>query len=138
MIKYNLECECGKTFVSWFSSSNEYNILNKKNFISCIHCNSTSIKKSLMAPNLNGKSNKIQKQIKFEKIVKKELVELRKYIEKNCRNVGENFPKEARSIYYDKKTSKGIYGKATPEETIELLEEGIDVATIPWLNRTEN
>ena len=95
MIKYNLECECGETFVSWFSSSNEYNILKKKNFISCIHCNSTSIKKSLMAPNLNGKSNKIQKQIKFEKIVKKELIELRKYIEKNCRNVGENFPKEA-------------------------------------------
>ena len=42
------------------------------------------------------------------------------------------FPREARSIHYDKKTSKGIYGKATPEETAELLEEGIDVATIPW------
>ena len=34
---------------------------------------------------------------------------------------------EARNIHYDKKKSKGIYGKATPEETAELLEEGIDV-----------
>ena len=39
---------------------------------------------------------------------------------------------------FDKKTSKGIYGKATPEETAELLEEGIDVATIPWPNKSEN
>ena len=31
-----------------------------------------------------------------------------------------------------KKKSKGIYGKATPEQTAELIEEGIDVATIPW------
>ena len=62
----------------------------------------------------------------------------RKYIEKNCKNVGDNFPREARSIHYDKKTSKGIYGKATPEETAELLEEGIDVATIPWPNKSEN
>ena len=32
----------------------------------------------------------------------------------------------------DKKISKGIYGKATPEETAELLEEGIDVNQKGW------
>ena len=41
-------------------------------------------------------------------------------------------------IYYDKKNSKGIYGKATPEETSELLEEGIEVSTIPWVDKSEN
>ena len=49
-----------------------------------------------------------------------------------------NFTQEARSIHYDKKTSQGIYGKATPEETSELLEEGIEVGTIPWINKSEN
>ena len=39
---------------------------------------------------------------------------------------------------FSKKSSKGIYGKATPEETSELLEEGIEVATIPWINKSEN
>ena len=29
-------------------------------------------------------------------------------------------------------------GKATPEETSELLEEGIEVATIPWVDKSEN
>ena len=61
-----------------------------------------------------------------------------KYIEKNYKNVGENFTQEARSIHYDKKTSQGIYGKATPEETSELLEEGIEVASIPWDDKSEN
>ena len=31
-----------------------------------------------------------------------------------------------------------IYGKATPEETNELLEEGIEIETIPWVNKSEN
>tara|TARA_B100000686_G_scaffold298479_1_gene331534 strand:+ start:1232 stop:1507 length:276 start_codon:yes stop_codon:yes gene_type:complete len=91
-----------------------------------------------MSPNLTSKSNKDSKNYKIEKSIKKQLAEVRRYIEKNCKNVGDNFPQEARSIHYDKKTSKGIYGKATPEETAELLEEGIDVTTIPWTDKTEN
>ena len=138
MIKYNLICECGKTFESWFSSSTEYDLLKRKQFINCIYCNSNSVQKSVMSPNLNSKSNKKLKNIKLEKNIKKTLSNIRKYIEKNCKNVGDNFPQEARSMHYDKKTSKGIYGKATPEETAELLDEGIDVATIPWTDKTEN
>ena len=138
MIKYNLICRCGETFESWFSSSNEYDILRKKKLINCIYCNNTSIKKSVMAPNLFSKSNKIITITKLEKKIKKELLNFRRYIEKNCKNVGNNFSQEARKIHYDKKTSKGIYGKASTEETSELIEEGIDVATIPWVDKLEN
>ena len=138
MIKYNLICECGETFESWFSSSNEYDVLRKKKLINCIYCNNTSIKKSVMAPNLFSKSNKIITITKLEKKIKKELLNFRRYIEKNCKNVGNNFSQEARKIHYDKKTSKGIYGKASTEETNELIEEGIDVATIPWVDKLEN
>ena len=138
MIKYNLICECGKTFESWFSSSDEHDILRRKKLINCIYCDSTSVRKSVMSPNLFSKANKTSKNTNLEKKIKKQLLELRSYIEKNCKNVGDNFPREARSIYYDKKISKGIYGKATPEETAELLEEGIDIATIPWPNKSEN
>ena len=138
MIKYNLICRCGETFESWFSSSNEYDILRKKKLINCIYCNNTSIKKSVMAPNLFSKSNKIITITKLEKKIKKELLNFRRYIEKNCKNVGNNFSQEARRIHYDKKMSKGIYGKASAEETNELIEEGIDVATIPWIDKLEN
>ena len=136
MIKYNLECKCGKKFESWFSSSAEFDDLRKKKLINCIYCNSTKVKKSIMAPNLSSKSNKDAEKNNYK--LKKELIKIRKHIERNCKNVGDNFAQEARNIYYDKKTSAGIYGKASPEETSELKEEGIEVATIPWVDKSEN
>ena len=138
MIKYTLMCKCGESFESWFLNSAGFDSLCRKKLIKCIYCGSMSIKKSVMAPNLPSKSNKIFKKTKLEKNIKKQLLDVRRYIEKNCKNVGENFSREARSIHYDKKTSQGIYGKATPEETSELLEEGIEVATIPWVDSSEN
>ena len=143
MIQYNLKCECGKIFDNWFSSASEFDVLSKKNLLKCIYCNSSAISKSVMAPNLtnksnNNKSNKVSKKTKLEKDITTQLTHIRKYIEKNCENVGKNFSREARNIHYDKKSSKGIYGKATPEETSELIEEGIDVATIPWVDKFEN
>ena len=138
MIKYNLICKCGKTFESWFASSSEFDSLLKKKIIKCIYCESSSVKKTVMAPRLTRKSNQILKKNKLQKNIKKRLSDFKKYIEKNCENVGERFPQEARNIHYDKKTTQGIYGKATPEETSELLEEGIEVATIPWVNKSEN
>ena len=138
MIKYNLICKCGETFESWFSNSSEFDSLCRKKLVKCIYCDSSSVKKTVMSPNLKSKSNKISKKTKLEKNIKKQLLNIRKYIEKNCKDVGDNFTQEARSIHYDNKKSKGIYGKASPEETAELKEEGIDVTTIPWLDKSEN
>ena len=138
MIKYNLICECGKSFESWFSSSTEYDSLRRKKYLSCIYCNSNVVKKSIMAPNLYGKSNVSSKDTKSAKKLRNQLIEFRKYVEKNCKDVGNNFAQEARSIHYDNKTSKGIYGKATAEETSELLEEGIDVVSLPWVKKSNN
>ena len=138
MIKYNLKCNCGETFESWFASSKEFDSLSKRKLIKCIYCDSSNIKKSVMAPNLSSKSNKEFKKTKLEKNIKKQLLNFRKYIEKNCKNVGENFTREARNIHYDKKNSQGIYGKTTPEEASELIEEGIEVVTVPWVHKTEN
>ena len=138
MIKYNLTCKCGGTFESWFLSSSEFDSLCKKKLIKCMYCESSLIKKSVMSPNLSRKSNKIYKKTKLEKNIKRQLLNFRKYIETNCKNVGENFSREARSIHYGKKTSQGIYGKATSEETSELIEEGIEVLTIPWVEKLEN
>ena len=139
MIKYNLICKCGKTFESWFASSLEFDLLLKKKIIKCIYCLSSEVKKTVMSPRLTRKSNQVFKKTKFQKNIRKQLINFKKYIEKNCEDVGERFPQEARNIHYDKKTSKGIYGKATPKETSELIEEGIDVCTLPWPNdKSEN
>ena len=40
-----------------------------------------------------------------------------------------------REIYYDKKKKKTIYGITSPEERRELKEEGIDLLSIPWVDK---
>ena len=138
MIKYDLTCNCGKTSESWFSSSSEYERLVAKNLITCAFCNSTSIRKSIMAPNLSSKTKKAFKINKQEKNIRKKLLKFRRFVEKNCEYVGDRFSEEARRIHYDKKSAKSIYGKATSEETSELIDEGIEVSTIPWIDKSEN
>ncbi len=139
MIKYNLECSCGETFESWFQNSSEYEKLLKKNLINCYVCGSSkTVKKSIMAPSVStSKTSSTQKyseqKKEFLKNVKSKIRELNDYVAKNAEYVGDKFVSEVRSIHYDKKQKRNIYGNATLEETKELQEEGIDVATIPWV-----
>jgi hypothetical protein len=141
MIKYHLKCECGTEFDSWFSSSTEYDRLAKKQMLSCQCGKSNKVSKQLMAPQIKSKQNKNEKSLdqkNFYKTVNKKLRDLREYVEKNAEYVGDNFVSEARSIHYDKKNVRSIYGKATPEQTEELLDEGIEVSSVPWVDKADN
>jgi hypothetical protein len=138
MIKYNLKCQNDHEFESWFSNSKEYDKLNKKGLLECIFCSSKKINKSLMAPtilNLKEKDKKIETINDEFKNEKNKLLNLRKYIEKNFEYVGKDFSKKVREVYYDKKNKKTIYGTTTPKEREELSEEGIDLLSIPWVNK---
>ena len=138
MIKYNLKCHNDHEFESWFSNSKEYEKLNKKGFLECIYCSSKEISKSIMAPtilNSKKKDNQIEITNKDFKDKKNQLLNLRKYIEKNFDYVGKDFGKKVREVYYDKKNKKAIYGTTTPEEREELADEGIDLLSIPWVNK---
>ena len=66
---------------------------------------------------------------------KNKLFQIRKYIENNFEYVGKNFSKKVREIYYDKKSKRTIYGTTTPKEREELSEEGIDLLSIPWVEK---
>ncbi len=139
MIKYQLKCECGHEFESWFSSSKEFDRLSKKKLLSCVCGVSNKITKQLMAPQvINTKGKKENNSAEFYTNVQKKLTELRNYVEKNAEYVGDKFVSEVRSIHYDKKNVRSIYGNASPEQTKELSEEGIEVSAIPWVNKTNS
>ena len=109
MIKYNLKCKNDHEFESWFSNSEEFDKLNKKNLLECIYCSSKNITKSIMAPmisNLNTKEDKTNISSTELKNEKKNLLQLRKYIENNFDYVGKDFSKKVREVYYDKKIIK--------------------------------
>jgi len=140
MIKYLLKCNNKHEFESWFSESKEFEKLKKKKLIECIFCRSKNVSKSIMSPNIVCKEKIIEKKLnnkKFNKI-KKDLLKIRTFVEKNFEFVGDKFSKEVREIYYDNKENKNIYGTTTPEERLELEKEGIELASIPWVNKKEN
>ena len=138
MIKYNLICFNKHEFESWFSNSTEFDKLKKKGLLECIYCSSKKINKSIMAPrvsNIKNKQEQVDQIYKNLKNEKNQLIKLRNYIEKNFDYVGENFSKKVREVYYNKKSKKAIYGTTTVEERKELEEEGIDLLSIPWVNK---
>ena len=142
MIKYQLKCkDCQNIFDSWFSSSNEFDRLKNIKLLNCNKCNSIKVEKSLMSPQVINRSQKSvydQSKEKKIKLFKNKMKEYQKFIKKNFNYVGENFSYEARSIHYNKKNSKGIYGKASEEDIKNLKEEGIETLTIPWIEDKEN
>ena len=138
MIKYNLICDKEHEFESWFSNSHEFENLKKKKLLECIYCASKKIEKSIMSPMISNSINLDTSQSKFEKDLfkeKKKLQQIRKFIEKNYEFVGKNFSKKVREIYYDKNSKKTIYGTTTPKEREDLAEEGIDLISIPWIDK---
>ena len=135
MIKYLLKCNNKHEFESWFSESKEYENLKKKKLIECIFCKSKVVNKTIMSPNVVARNKILEKR--FDKI-KKDLIETKKFVEKNFEFVGDKFSREVREIYYDNKKNKNIYGTATSKERLELEEEGIELASIPWLDNKEN
>ena len=135
MIKYKLQCEKNHEFTSWFANSSEFERLKKKKMLECIYCNSKDIKKSIMSPrviNKNKENKHYQKEIKK---MKKDLTELRKFVENNFEYVGDKFARKVREVYYDENKKKNIYGISTEKERKDLMEEGIDLVSIPWIDR---
>jgi len=142
MIKYKLICKnCDIKFDSWFASSNEYEKLKIKKFLSCHNCNSKKIEKTLMAPKLINSSLQNSFDVKDDKLkkVRKKIKEYQKFIKENFNYVGDNFAYEARSIHYNqKKKTKGIYGTASKKEINDLKEEGVETELIPWVEDKSN
>ena len=132
MIVFNLICKtCSIEFEGWFESTKEFNNQKRKKIINCPSCNSASIMKSLVAPNLPAKNNS-KKNIEIKKAVSNNIKKYKKIVEKNFEYVGDKFTEEAKKMKYGEKKEKPIYGEATIVQTKELAEEEINVVPLPW------
>ncbi len=137
MIVFNLSCKlCESSFEGWFENSKEFLNQKKRGLVTCPSCNSSKIKKALMAPNLSKKSN--QKHKKIQKTVATKINNLKKYVEKNFDYVGNNFSEEAKKIKYGESDERAIYGEATLDQTKELIEEEIDIMPLPFSPKKTN
>jgi len=59
------------------------------------------------------------------------LLKMVRHVVANTEDVGDSFPEEARKMHYGEAEQRNIRGHATPEETEELMDEGIAVMPLP-------
>ena len=131
MIIFNLTCtKCDYYFEGWFDSTLAFKKQKKNKLINCPNCDSFSIKKALVAPNLGKKSN--SKIINNNKTLANNIKKIKKIVEENFDYVGDKFSDEAKKIKYGEVKDRPIYGEATIEETKELIEEEIKISTLPF------
>ena len=137
MIIFNLDClVCKYSFEGWFESSKNFTKQKKNNLINCPSCNSSKVKKALMAPNVAKKSN--TKDKKTKKTIASNISKLKKMVEKNFDYVGDSFSEEAKKIKYGESKDRSIYGEASLEQTKDLLNEGIDILPLPFSSKKTN
>lgn len=166
MIVFDLKCEHGHQFESWFRSSSAYEEQKQAGLIACPYCDSSSVSKALMAPNVSAKGNQTRVVATAQAVEEvsavpaatkststalpmspeakqlareaaKLLAKLQKHVEATCDNVGDQFAEEARKIHYGEADERGIYGNATLDEAQELVEEGIDLMPLPIPRRPD-
>ena len=144
MIQFSLKCDQGHSFDSWFQSGDAFDKLQAAGMVSCALCGSTKISKSVMAPRVTtsrSKSKDVEPTTapapslsEPQTDVEKAFAAMREQVEKNSTYVGTNFAQEARAMHDGDAPERQIHGEAKPEEAKKLLEDGVPVVPLPFMN----
>jgi len=137
MIVFNLICStCEYEFEGWFDNSSAFESQKKRKLINCPNCESSKIKKTLVAPNVGKKSN--SKKTANKKTIASNINKIKKIVEDNFDYVGDQFTEEAKKIKYGETEDRPIYGEATIEQTKELIDEDISITPLPFQSSKKN
>ncbi|MEQ3625017.1 MAG: DUF1178 family protein [Celeribacter sp.] len=63
------------------------------------------------------------------------MAELRRHVEANSDYVGDRFAREARAMHLGDAPHRAIHGEARPEEARALIEDGVQVAPLPFRSK---
>jgi len=147
MICYTLKCADDHTFDSWFQSADAYDKLIAAGMVTCSVCGALGVEKAIMAPQVRTTRKQPKKDTDTKpqgplsapaSPAEQALSEMRKMVEANSEDVGDNFANEARAIHDGDAPERSIYGQAKPEEAKALIDDGIEVAPLPWGNKRTN
>lgn len=145
----DLQCAQQHVFEGWFASEQDFGAQRERALVACPMCGDTEVVKKLSAPRLNlgatepasGKAADAQaapavpapgQGTEFAAgaeahAMQAAWLQLARRIVAQTEDVGPRFAEEARRIHYGESEERGIRGRASPEQTRELIEEGIAV-----------
>lgn len=143
MIRYDLQCENGHRFDGWFRSSSAFVSLREAGQVNCAQCGSLKVDKALMAPSVpkdkpGARPPDRPRLSEPGTATEAALDKLRRHVEANSDYVGLRFADEARAIHEGRSESRSIHGEARPEEARRLIEDGVQVAPLPFIPRRKS
>ena len=153
----NLQCAHQHSFEGWFASEDDFQSQLTRGLVECPMCSDKAVQKMPSAPRLNlgghaapaatsdtasatspgaapstavvpaqADANTVMNpaaQAAFLKALRQVMA--------NTEDVGDRFADEARRMHYGDIEARNIRGQASMQETVELLEEGIEVMPLP-------
>lgn len=148
MIVFDLECRTGgHRFEGWFGSSDDFAQQQARGLVSCPQCGGTEVVKAPMAPAVPRKGNQLPdrrdkaaaKPVAAGAPMPPEAIKMMQALAlmqaealKKSRWVGDRFAEDARAIHYGERDPEPIHGQATIEEAKALIEEGVEIAPLPF------
>jgi hypothetical protein len=149
----NLQCAHQHDFEGWFGSEDDFQSQLTRGLVECPLCGDRQITKQLSAPRLNLSTSRGEREVSTPSTalssppvaqtpaqevtslspaqVQAAWLQAVQHVMAHTEDVGQRFAEEARRMHYGESEERGIRGQATPEQTRDLLEEGISVMPLP-------
>jgi hypothetical protein len=151
MIVFDLLCGEGHRFEGWFGSAADFAAQKERHQLACPSCGNAQVERVPSAsrvnlgapepkpagkgtppqgpgapqrtPEMEGKDPFAIAQMLYSRMLDELLT--------RTQDVGNDFPAEARRIFYEEAPARAIRGVASAQEHEELVDEGIPVARLP-------
>ncbi len=134
----NLRCGAQHVFEGWFGSEADFQDQHARGLVSCPVCGDAAIEKMLSAPRLNlGATADTPAPAPTTQVpainpeVQAKLWQAMRTAIAQAEDVGERFADEARRMHHGDTEARQIRGRASMQDTLALLEEGVPVLPLP-------
>lgn len=142
MIVLNLQCDTGHSFEGWFASSEAFDSQVSAGQVTCPVCGHEKVNRLPSGPRVMRSAGSVARSEEHQdaapsvsvpapQVDAAKLLQAFASILDDAEDVSTRFADEARKIHYGDAEARNIKGKATLQETAELLEEGIAVLPVP-------
>ncbi|QHE85456.1 DUF1178 family protein [Hydrogenophaga sp. BPS33] len=150
----DLQCAHHHGFEGWFGSEEDFTSQLERGLVTCPLCGDAQIHKKLSAPRLNLRVGRQEPEAaaappsadtrtavtmsnhgatpELAAMQARVLKALREVMA-NTEDVGVRFAEEARAMHSGEVAHRQIRGQASPQEALELMEEGIEVIALPMI-----
>jgi len=141
---FDLHCHQGHVFEGWFGSEADFRSQIERGLVQCPMCGSQELRKGLSAPRLNlgaqppatvsaPASPAVPATVaatddrRKQQALQAAWLQASRQIMQKTEDVGTRFADEALRMHKGEEPERPIRGQATPQQALQLLEEGVPV-----------